>query len=145
MPRYDEEKLLQAINTAEQDSYGGDGDSILSEDRARALDYYLGRNMAPAADGRSQVIDRSVYETVQWIIPSLTRIFANGDDVVELPPQGPDDVKSAKQEAQYLNHIILNKNPWFQIFNEAAKDACTSKAGYIYVIRDKKRNSSIDR
>ena len=61
--------LIAAINAEEETSYSSDTEGDLSTERARNIDRYLGRNTAPAPDGRSQVRDRSVYETVQWIMP----------------------------------------------------------------------------
>jgi hypothetical protein len=141
----DFEKLISAINAAEQNSYGSDSDGDLSNERASAIDYYLGKNVEPAPEGRSQVVDRSVYETIQWILPSLSRIFASGDDVVELPPVGPEDEQGAKQEAQYLNYIVLQRNNWFDLFNTAAKDALLTKAGYLYPYKEKRRQIEIER
>jgi hypothetical protein len=141
----DIEKLLNAIDAAEADAYGSDSDGELSSERAAAVDRYLGKNRLPAPDGRSQVTDRSVYETIQWIKPSLCRIFANGDDVVELPPIGPEDEAGAKQEAQYLNHIVLQKNNWFEIFDTAASDALLTKAGYLYPYKEKRRQVEIEK
>lgn len=141
----DIERLLNAIDAAEADSYGSDSDGDLSSERAAAVDRYLGKNVIPAPDGRSQVVDRSVYETIQWMLPSLCRIFANGDDVVELPPVGPEDEAGAKQEAQYLNHIVLQKNNWFEIFQTAAKDALLTKAGYLYPYKEKRRQVELEK
>jgi hypothetical protein len=141
----DTEKLLNAIDAAEADAYGSDSDGDLSSERAAAVDRYLGKNVIPAPDGRSQVVDRSVYETIQWIKPSLCRIFANGDDVVELPPVGPEDEPGAKQEAQYLNHIVLQKNNWFEIFDTAATDALLTKAGYLYPYKEKRRQVELEK
>lgn len=138
------QKLLSAIDAAEESAYGGDTDGDLAAARAQAIDHYLGRNVEPAPDGRSQVIDRSVFETVQWIMPSLIRIFANGDDVVALPPIGPDDEERAKQEAEYLNHIALNKNPWFEICHTWFTDALVTKNAYLYVYRDMRRDVEIE-
>src|SRR5688500_457349 len=95
----DEVRLCGAIDAAEDNSYGGDTDGALSDERSRSIDLYLGKNLDPAPEGRSQVRDRSVYETVQGMMPSLSRIFANGDAVVELPPIGPEDEEPSKQEA----------------------------------------------
>lgn len=140
----DLEKLYNAIERASETAYGGnEGD--LANERAAAIDAYLGRNTMPAPDGRSQVVDRTVYETIQWQLPSLCRIFANGDDVVELPPLGPDDEPGAKQEAQYLNYLILQKNNWFEIFSTASKDALLTKAGYLYAYREKRRQVEIEK
>lgn len=137
--------LLRAIDAAEESAYGSDSDSTLEDARAKAIDYYLGANRIPAPEGRSQVVDQSVYETIQWMMPSLCRIFANGDDVVELPPIGPEDEEGAKQEAQYLNFILLQKNPWFEIFRTAALDALLVKAGYLYAYKDKRRTVELEK
>jgi len=141
----DMDNLLRAIDAAEENAYGSDTDSSLEDARAKSIDYYLGTNRTPAPEGRSQVVDRSVYETIQWMMPSLCRIFANGDDVVELPPVGPEDEEGAKQEAQYLNFILLQKNPWFEVFRTAALDALLIKAGYLYAYRDKRRRVEMEK
>jgi hypothetical protein len=138
------QSLLGAIDAEEEMSYGGDSDGKLAQERAFAIDLYLGRNVSPAPDGRSQVVDRSVYETVQWMMPSFSRIFANGDDVVELPPIGPEDEEGAKQEAQFLNHVLLQKNNWFEIFDTAAKDALLTKAGYLHPYIKKRRQVELE-
>lgn len=124
------ERLIQAIDYAEQSAYGSETDSDLQTDRAIAIDLYHGKNIEPAPDGRSQVVDRTVFETVQWIMPSLARIFANGDDIVEFQPFGPEDEGPAKQESDYLNYIVTQKNPWPVIFNTWGMDALLSKNGY---------------
>jgi hypothetical protein len=141
----DYERLISAINAAEANSYGSDNEGDLSNERATAIDYYLGKNIEPAPDGRSQVVDRSVYETIQWIKPSLARIFANGDDVVEMPPVSQDDEKSAKQESQYLNYIVLQRNNWFQVFDTGCTDALLNKAGYLYPYQEKRRQVELER
>jgi hypothetical protein len=143
----DNDLLLAAIDAAEQSSYSSEGDTQLSTDRAYAIDMYLGKNLEPAPEGRSQVIDRSVFETIQWILPSLVDIFANGDDVVNIPPVGPEDEGGAKQEGQYLNHVILQKNPeqWLITFITWALDAMMTKNGYCLAYSEKRRNEDIDR
>ena len=140
----DLDKLYNAIEQAEHTSYGGD-EGQLAEERGASIDAYLGRNTMPAPDGRSQIVDRTVYETIQWMLPSLARIFANGDDVVELPPLGRDDEEGAKQEAQYLNYLVLQKNNWFEIFTTASKDALMTKAGYLYAYREKRRQVEMEK
>lgn len=126
----DVEKLLNAIDAAEAHAYGSDDDSELQTARARAIDYYLGRNIDPAPEGRSQVVDRSVFETVQWILPSLCRIFANGDNIVELVPFGPEDEEQAKQETDYLNYLVTQKNRWFDICLTWFQDGLLMPNGY---------------
>lgn len=141
----DADKLINAIDAASQASYNSEDNGDLAAERAQSIDMYMGRNVMPAPDGRSQVVDRSVYETVQWIKPSLARIFANGDDVVNIPPVGPEDEAGAKQESQYLNHIVLDKNNWFEIFDTAATDCLLTKAAYLYPYVEKRRQPEIEK
>lgn len=141
----DNEALLRAIDQAEEFCYSSDDNSQLAADRSKAIDYYLGVNTDPAPEGRSQVVDRSVFETIQWILPSLVRIFANGDDIVSVAPVGPEDEQPAKQEGQYLNHVILKKTPWFQTCIDWFTDALLTRNAYVYVYRDYKRNVEIER
>lgn len=140
----DYSSLLNAIDRAEETAYGSDEKGELSRERARAIDFYMGRNTRPAPEGRSQVVDRSTFETINWILPSIVDIFANGEDVISMPPVGPEDEEGAKQEAQYLNHVMLNKNPWLEVILSLAVDCFLTKNAYVYVYKDYKRNVEID-
>jgi hypothetical protein len=143
----DNELLIAAIDAAEQSAYSSEGDSQLAADRAYAIDMYNGKNIEPAPEGRSQVVDRGVFETIQWILPSLVDIYANGDDVVEISPVSAEDERGAKQESQYLNHVILNKNPtlWLMTFITWAMDAMMTKNGYCLAYSEERKNEEIDR
>lgn len=141
----DVDKLLGAIDDFEATSYCSDNDETLAQERAFAIDLYLGKNTNPAPDGRSQVVDRAVYEVVNEIKPSLARIFANGDNVVELPPVSPEDEESSKQESDYINYVLLQKNNWFEIFDTASMDALLTKAGYLYPYTEKRRQVEMER
>src|SRR5688572_28869836 len=110
----DTERLLGAIDAEEGSSYTSDNTSELSTQCSVNIDRYLGNNKIPVPDGRSAAQDSSVYDTIAQMKPSLARIFANGDDVVRLPPIGPEDEEGSKQESEYLNHVLLRKNNWFQ-------------------------------
>lgn len=91
---------------------------------------YLGENIEPSPDGRSQVGDRSVFETIQWVLPSLLRIYAGGGNVVEFQPLGPGDEKAAEQETDYINYIVTQKNRWFDILLKWFQDALLTKNAY---------------
>lgn len=122
--------LLGAIHDAEQTAYGGDGDSGLASERARSIDDYLGKPYGNEVDGRSQVISRDVYDTIEWIKPSLLRIFTGGDQVAKFEPVGPEDEGGAKQETDYINYVVQEKNPWFTICYEWFTDALLTKNAY---------------
>ncbi len=140
----DVDKLLSAIDWAEENSYGSDTDGELSADRAYSIRLYLGENVDPAPTGRSQVVDRACFETIQWILPSLCRIFANGSDLVSIQPIGPDDEEGAKQEAEYVNWVITKSNKWFLIFLTWAMDALMTRNAYVLAYKEKRRNVDLE-
>lgn len=144
----DETALIAAIDDADNRSYGSNLSNLtaeLSAQRALSIDLYEGKDVDPAPAGESSVIDRTVFETIQWILPSLCRIFANGDDVVTLMPLNENDVDQAKQEGAYLNWLVTGKHPWFDQFLEFATDALLTKNAYWLVYKDSRRSVDISR
>lgn len=144
----DDVALIAAIDDADNRSYGSNLSNLtaeLSAQRALSIDMYLGKNLDPAPEGQSNVIDRTVFETVQWMLPSLCRIFANGDDIVTLVPIGPQDVDQAKQESAYLNWLVTQKHSWFDLFLEWATDALLTKNAYFLVYKDNKNTVEIEK
>lgn len=133
---------LKAILDSEIHAAMGFLGGQLSEERAEAMDYYLGEPFGNEADGRSQVISRDVAETIEWIMPSLMRIFTTSDKVVEFEPQGPDDEDQAAQETDYCNYLFYRRNDGFHILYSWFKDALLQKNGYTKVYcEDKEENT----
>lgn len=122
--------LLGAIDAAEATAYSSDESGTLSEIRARSIDDYLGQPYGDEVEGQSQVVSRDVYDIVETVKPSLLRIFAGGDQVCAFDPIGPDDEAQAEQETDYINHIIQDKNDWFNICMEWADDGLKTKNAY---------------
>lgn len=144
MPDYD--GLLSAIDSYDGQAYGSDeGGGELSRQRALALDAFQGKNIEPAPEGRSQVTDWAVFEVIQSILPSLIRIFAGGDDIVEFKPLGPDDEEAAEQESQVLNYLVTQKNNWFLTCLEWFQDALLTKNAYCMVSMEEKIVPEIER
>lgn len=138
MPDY--QKLNAAIDSYCSQSYGADTDGgELSRQRALAIAAYQGQTIDPAPEGRSEVNDWTVFETVQWILPSLTRIFAAGDDIVEFEPTGPEDEDIAKQESEVLNYLVTQKNNWFLTCLQWFQDALITKNAYCMASMEEKQ------
>jgi hypothetical protein len=127
----DDKALLAAIDEGRVNSYGTDEKSSLGKKRAQALEAYLGLNTNPAPEGRSQVVDRTVYQTVHTILPSLVRIFASSSEsVCKFVPIGPDDEQAAEQTTAVINHFVTQMNPWEQIVSDWIHDASLLCNGY---------------
>jgi len=101
----------------------------LAEQRRKALDYYLGEPFGNEIEGRSQVVSTDVADTIEWILPSLLRIFTASDEVVRFEPRGPEDEAAAQQATDYVNWIFNADNPGFLILYTLFKDALLQKNG----------------
>ena len=129
--KYTEEELVARIQEEITDSLGY-GDEI-SQQRERAMEYYYGLPFGNEVEGRSQFIDSTVQDTIEWIKPSLMRVFAAGDDMVKFTPHGPEDVPMAEQASDYVNYVFTKDNPGFEILYSWFTDALLSKNGIIKV------------
>jgi hypothetical protein len=125
-------EIIAQIEAQENIAYGVN-DSALSNDRAEAIDYYLGQPFGNEEEGRSQVVSYDVQDTIEAALPQLLKVFVAGDQVVKFEPKGPEDQDAADQETDYVNHVVMEKNEGFKIFYVWFKDALLSKNGYVKV------------
>ena len=132
MAKLSDSELLATIEREERNAYGYLSGE-LSTERTQALDYYLGRPFGNEVEGRSEVVSTDVADTIEWVMPSLLKIFASGDRVVAFNPRGPEDVEASEQETDYVNFLVMEKNPGLEILYTWFKDALLSKVGYVKV------------
>lgn len=106
-----------------------DGD--LSSDRRQNLEYYEGQPYGNEIEGRSSVVTREVMDTIEWILPSLLRIFFSSENIGEFQPEGEEDIEAAEQATDYVNFIAQRDNPGFMIVYTWFKDALLQKLGIV--------------
>ena len=136
--KIDEVQLKAIIANELENALGVDGGK-LSNQRRDALKQYLGEPYGNEIDGRSQVVDRTILETVEWILPALLRIFTASDKVVNVEPQLPEDEEIARQQTEYANYIFTRDNDGFLILHTWFKDALLQKLGWVKVYWDTER------
>ena len=126
-----ETELVSRIRQEISDSLGYDGE--ISIQREKAIQYYYALPFGNEVDGRSQYVDSTVQDTVEWIKPSLMRVFASGDEMVKFSPHGPEDVQAAKQATDYVNYVFTKDNPGWEILYSWFHDALLQKNGIVKV------------
>ena len=104
--------------------------SEIAAEQENALALYMGDPLGNEVEGRSHVVSRDVADTIEWIIPSLLRVFLQ-DDIVVFDPVGPEDENQAALESLYTNHVIMKQNPGFMTMLTWFKDALLKKVGYV--------------
>jgi hypothetical protein len=127
-----ESDLKSEFKGAEQDCIGYLSGQLASE-RELALKYYLGQPFGNEIQGRSKIVSTEVSDVVEWMLPSLLRVFSAGSQTVRFEPNGPEDEQQAAQATDYCNHIFNSDNPGFQILHTWFKDALLQKNGMVKV------------
>lgn len=129
MAKLTESEQRAIIASRLSDTYSS-SDSELRSEREKALDFYYGRPLGNEQEGRAQVVSKDLMDTIEWMMPSLMRIFCT-QQAVQFDPVGPEDELQAKQETGYVTHVLWKKNPGFMIVYEWLKDGLMQKNGYV--------------
>jgi len=134
-----DQELLSRIHSEITDALGYGGE--ISDQREEAIKYYYALPFGNEVDGRSQYVDSTVQDTIEWIKPSLMRVFASGDEMVKFTPHGPEDVQAAEQATDYVNYVFTKDNPGWEILYSWFHDALLQKNGIVKVWWDEYEES----
>lgn len=137
----DEDELKAIIEAQIQNAMGYVGGD-LSQERAQAMEYYLGEPFGNEVEGRSQVVSSDVADVIEWILPALLRTFVATDEAVRFNPRNMDDVEQAAQETDYVNYVFYQNNPGFLILYTWIKDALLQKNGVIKTFWEKSKKET---
>ena len=80
---------------------------------------------------KSTYVSTDVRDAVMLTLPSLIRLFAASENVVNLVPRTEADVDAAAQQTNYINYVFWQDNPGFLILHGAFKDALTVRTGFV--------------
>ena len=128
-----EEELVTIIDQHINDSLGY-GDEVARQ-RELAMEYYLGNpdGLGNEVEGRSQFISTDVQDIIEWIMPSLMRVFTGGDEICTFNPVGPEDAEVSAQATMYVNHVLMKQNPGWTLLYDFFKTAILQKNGFLKV------------
>lgn len=142
MAKMNEQELIAITDAEIQQSNGGNMGSALAESRRKAEQYYLGRatgDLAPSEiEGRSNFVDTTIRNQIEWMMPTLMKTFCSGDNVVEFSASKEGEDEKASIATDYLNYIFFKQNEGYKVLQTAIRDALLHKAGIIKVWWDDK-------
>lgn len=132
MKKMTDDELLERIKREERTSLDYLS-GTLADERAENMELYLGDKTREltAQEGRSSVVSMDVQEAVESMMPYLMKVFCSGDEIVKFNPKSAEDVKPSEQETDYVNHVIIDQNNAYLVFNQWFKDALINKNGYV--------------
>ena len=105
---------------------------------AEKIKRYLREPYGNEVKGRSQMVMSDVADTIEWVMPSLMKIFYGSEDVVSLRPQGPEDEDKVKLLEEKINHDFQKGMNGFEILHDFFKDALLKKKGIVKYRWEKK-------
>ena len=108
----------------------------VGEERAESTEYYLGNEPESTSTLQSEFISTDVRDTVLFMLPSIMRTFFGTKKVVEFVPKNAEDIPLAEQQTDYINYIVQQKNPGFNVLYSAFKDALVRKTGFVKAFWD---------
>ena len=126
----DEYQLSSIISSEIRDSLNH-FDSEYSQERIRALDFYLGEPLGNEVEGRSQVVDTTVSDVVEQLMPSLMRVFTSNDKYVRFNARTPEDTERAEQISDYVNYVINHDNEGYKVLHNWFKDSLLFRLGVV--------------
>lgn len=120
--------------------------SEVSPEREENLKYYKG--IAPSLDdlndqniegeedpedaaNRSTAVSTDVKDTVMAILPSLIRIFASTENVIEMIPSTAKYEESSRQALDDVTYTFWEDNDGFMLLHSVFKDTMTQKVGVV--------------
>ena len=127
-----DEELISILRKSEQDAQSWQDLELLTV-RTKANDYYDRKPQGDEEEGQSKVITSEFADTVESVMPSMMRVFASGDDVVEFTPIEQQDEQAAREASQYVPHVLMRENDGFRIMYWWFKDALMSRLGVVTV------------
>lgn len=126
-----DEGQIKGIIENEIDNAIGYVDTETTDQRAKALEYYLRYPYGNEVEGRSQIVTGEVAEAIDGALPQLIRVFTTTEDIVSFEPRTPEDEESAKQATDYCNWVFYRENDGLIILHNWFKDALMMKVGVV--------------
>jgi hypothetical protein len=122
--------LLGLVQAEMRASIGFETDADLIGQRETATLYSRGiMRDVPALQNRSRAVSTDVEDAIQTALPDLIEIFAEGEDAIAFTPLGVDDEAQARQESDYVRHVVFQQNDGFGHLYTYLLDALKVKTG----------------
>ena len=131
-----DEDFKSLIEDRLRTAMGAPGSQVVL-DRQRNLDAYMaeaqGEWAPPEIEDRSELVATDVADTVEWILPSLLRVFASSQDAIEVTPRRPQFAPQAQMVREVLKWMFWDRLDGVAFLHTWLKDGLMSKVGFCRV------------
>lgn len=100
--------------------------------------------------GQSAIVDSTIYNTIEWMLPVLIQPFIETNDLVKINPTSADvkSIISAEVIRELLSYQIRRRMPFYQILHDLIKGFLVQGESYakvIWVEKDEKNDEPVGR
>ena len=103
----------------------------LGTEREKAMREYYREPYGTEEDGHSSIVTSEVQDTVEWILPSMLKIFTSTDKAVSFEPTKASEEQAAEQATATCNYVFYKQNNGFLTLYTAIKDGLLVKNGVV--------------
>lgn len=121
MAKMDDDQLLELLRRKEEDA-SAYVHGQLGTERELSLREYYRLPYGNEEEGQSQIVSSDIQDTIEWILPSLLKIFTSTDKAVSFEPTRANDVHGAEQATEACNYVFYKANNGFLTLYTALKD-----------------------
>ena len=145
MAQMTDEQLAELNYRLLQDAANYLGEEVMPK-RKRNREYYDGQNPETlrTMEGRSKVVDNLVKDTIEWIMPSLIRVFNSGDKIISIEGHDDADIEHAETVEAWVNYVESRMNPGFLNDYTWFKNALIERDGWEKVFWKRKETVARD-
>ena len=116
-------------------------EGTLSKKRAKLMDFYNAEPYGDEIEGQSSVVTTDVADVVEWMLPSLLRIFTQGKNIAQFEADLAEFDDEAAQKTLLANYTFLKENNGVLLLHDMFKDALLQYTGVIKVYWDASEDS----
>ena len=105
----------------------------IGKKREILLDYYNTQPFGDEVEGRSRYVSSDVADTIEWMLPSLVRVFTQGRRVAQFEADLAETDDEADQKTELSNYVFMRQNDGVLVLYNMFKDALLQYTGVVKV------------
>ena len=137
--------LAIALIVKSEETSALDYEGQLSEKRAKNLDYYNCQPYGDEVEGQSSAISSDVSDVIEWMLPSLIRIFTQGKLIARFEESRQEDEQEAFEKTHLSNWVFMHQNNGVLTLHNMFKDALLQYTGTVKVCWEEEEEVSTTR
>lgn len=109
------------------------GDTVLSKETEKVQRYYDQEYPKRQSEGNSSYVSSDVFDGVESMKAQLLETYTGSTDIIRLLPMKDEAAHAAAAETRYVEDVIHNQNPGFDILHDLIDDGLKSRKGVLQV------------